>query len=72
VRCEPPGVGLARARARAGEQVEAGEAHQQARGLALVGMILERTTTLPRLNGPALVGTTIDSPNGAPLYDPVK
>ncbi len=31
-----------------------------------------RTTTLPRLNGPATVGTTIDSPNGAPLYGPVR
>ncbi len=26
-----------------------------------------RVTTLPRLNGPATAGTTIESPNGAPL-----
>ena len=26
-----------------------------------------RVTTLPRLNGPAVAGTTTDSPNGAPL-----
>ena len=31
-----------------------------------------RTTTVPRLNGPATAGTTIDSPNGAPLYGPVR
>ncbi len=29
-------------------------------------LIRERTTTLPRLNGPAFVGTTMLSPNGAP------
>ena len=28
--------------------------------------ILERTTTLPRLKGPATAGVTIDRPNGAP------
>jgi hypothetical protein len=32
--------------------------------------IAERTTTLPRSNGPATAGTTIESPNGAPLYGP--
>src|SRR5581483_1332894 len=34
--------------------------------------IRARTTTLPRLNGPATVGTTIDRPNGEPRYGPVK
>ena len=29
-------------------------------------LMLERTTTLPRLNGPATAGVTIDRPNGAP------
>ncbi len=35
-------------------------------------LIIARTTTFPRLNGPAWVGTTIDRPNGAPLYGPVR
>ena len=30
-------------------------------------VIVARVTTLPRLNGPATAGTTIDRPNGAPL-----
>src|SRR5450759_3429876 len=30
------------------------------------------TTTFPRSNGPAIAGTTTASPNGPPLYDPVK
>ena len=30
-------------------------------------LIVARVTTLPRLNGPATAGTTIDRPNGAPL-----
>ena len=36
---------------------------------AVVGstLIVARVTTLPRLNGPATAGTTIDSPYGAPL-----
>ncbi len=33
--------------------------------------IAARTTTVPRFNGPATAGTTIESPNGAPLYGPV-
>src|SRR5271166_1232351 len=35
-------------------------------------LIVERTTTLPRSNGPAFAGTTIERPNGAPLYGPVR
>src|SRR6202041_1219718 len=35
-------------------------------------VIAERTTTVPRLNGPASAGTTTDRPNGAPLYGPVR
>ena len=31
-----------------------------------------RTTTVPKLNGPATAGTTMLNPNGAPLYGPVK
>ncbi len=31
-----------------------------------------RVTTLPRLSGPATAGTTIESPNGAPPYGPVR
>src|ERR1019366_3849262 len=34
--------------------------------------IVARTTTFPRLNGPATAGVTMDSPNGAPLYGPVR
>src|SRR6202034_4721517 len=34
--------------------------------------ILPLMTTVPRLNGPATTGTTIDSPNGAPSYGPVR
>jgi len=34
--------------------------------------IAARTTTVPRLNGPATAGTTIERPNGAPLYGPVR
>ncbi len=30
-------------------------------------LIVARTATLPRLNGPATAGTTISRPNGAPL-----
>ena len=33
-------------------------------------LIRARTTTLPRLNGPACVGTTMLRPNGAPSYGP--
>ena len=32
--------------------------------------IAARTTTFPRLNGPATAGTTMTSPNGRPLYGP--
>src|SRR5665213_1693612 len=35
-------------------------------------LIAARTTTVPRLNGPAIAGTAIDSPNGAPRYGPVR
>src|ERR1700682_3846940 len=35
-------------------------------------LIAERTTTVPRLNGPASAKTTTESPNGAPLYGPVR
>ncbi len=40
---------------------------------AVIGFtsIFARTTTLPRSNGPAFAGFTIDRPNGAPLYGPV-
>src|ERR1700754_2742030 len=31
-----------------------------------------RTTTVPRSNGPACAGTTIDSEYGAPLYGPAR
>src|SRR5918999_2500811 len=31
-----------------------------------------RTTTMPRSNGPAITRTAVESPNGAPLYGPVK
>ena len=34
--------------------------------------IFERTTTLPRLNGPATAGVTTSRPNGAPSYGPVR
>lgn len=30
------------------------------------------TTTVPRLNGPATAGTTMESPSGAPPYAPVR
>ena len=30
-------------------------------------LIAERTITVPRSNGPAFAGTTIERPNGAPL-----
>src|SRR4030088_3328344 len=34
--------------------------------------IFARVMIVPRLNGPAITGVTIDRPNGAPLYGPVK
>src|ERR1022692_109174 len=34
--------------------------------------IFALTTTLPRLNGPATAGVTIDNPYGAPSYGPVR
>ncbi len=34
--------------------------------------ILARVMIVPRLNGPAITCVTIDNPNGAPLYGPVK
>ena len=34
--------------------------------------ILARVTIVPRLNGPAITGVTIDRPNGAPSYGPVR
>src|SRR4029077_10530450 len=41
---------------------------------AVVGstLIVARVTTVPRLNGPAVAGTAIESPYGAPLYGPVR
>src|SRR5580692_1276763 len=41
---------------------------------AVVGSIRRdwRTTTLPKLNGPATAGTTTDIPNEPPLYGPVR
>ena len=35
--------------------------------VCLSTLIAARTTTVPRSNGPAIAGTTIDNPNGAPL-----
>ena len=35
-------------------------------------VIAERTTMLPRLNGPATAGVTTARPKGAPLYGPVR
>src|SRR5665213_1203897 len=34
--------------------------------------MLARTTTFPKWNGPAFAGTTIERPNGWPLYGPVR
>src|SRR5450759_3996152 len=32
----------------------------------------ERTTTVPKSNGPATAGIATDNPNGAPRYGPVR
>ncbi len=37
-----------------------------------VDTIFTLTTTVPRSNGPAFTGLTIERPNGPPLYGPVR
>ena len=52
--------------------VGSGSAGADALALAASTISGDRTTTVPRSNGPALAGTTMLSENGAPLYGPAR